>query len=73
MPVPEPGWTLAIRKLGGILTLRAPEGFRVRGQGESMTATKKSGAKNTRGRWLDVAWCVGLAACIMFVAYTLKA
>jgi hypothetical protein len=26
-----------------------------------------------RGRAVDVLWCVGLAACILFVAYTLKA
>jgi hypothetical protein len=26
-----------------------------------------------RGRAVDVLWCLGLAACILFVAYTLKA
>jgi hypothetical protein len=32
-----------------------------------------AGMVAVRGRAVDVLWCVGLAACILFVAYTLKA
>jgi hypothetical protein len=33
----------------------------------------RSHEEGNGGRSVDVLWCVGLAACIMFVAYTLKA
>ncbi len=32
-----------------------------------------TGMVAVRGRAVDVLWCVGLAACIWFIAYTLKA
>ena len=32
-----------------------------------------AGMVAVRGRFIDVLWCVGLAACIWFIAYTLKA
>ena len=34
---------------------------------------RTAGMVAVRGRAVDVLWCVGLAACIMFIAYTLKA
>jgi hypothetical protein len=34
---------------------------------------KTAGMVAVRGRAVDVLWCVGLAVCILFVAYTLKA
>jgi hypothetical protein len=34
---------------------------------------RTAGMVAVRGRAVDVFWCVGLAACIMFIAYTLKA
>jgi hypothetical protein len=34
---------------------------------------RTAGMVAVRGRAVDVLWCVGLAACILFIAYTLKA
>jgi hypothetical protein len=34
---------------------------------------RAAGMVAVRGRAVDVLWCVGLAVCILFVAYTLKA
>lgn len=34
---------------------------------------RTAGMVAVRGRFVDVLWCVGLAACILFIAYTLKA
>ena len=58
-------WREGSAWIGGALVLAAVL--------RAFLSPRTAGMVAVRGRWLDVAWCVGLAACIMFVAYTLKA
>ncbi|HEY4458591.1 MAG TPA: DUF3017 domain-containing protein [Pseudonocardiaceae bacterium] len=58
-------WREGSAWIGGALLLAAV--FRV------ILPPRGAGMIAVRGRAIDVLWCVGLAACILFIAYTLKA
>ena len=58
-------WREGSAWIGGALLLAAV--FRI------VLPPRGAGMIAVRGRAVDVLWCVGLAACILFVAYTLKA
>jgi hypothetical protein len=58
-------WREGSAWIGGALLLAAV--FRI------VLPPRAAGMIAVRGRAVDVLWCVGLAACILFVAYTLKA
>jgi hypothetical protein len=58
-------WREGSAWIGGALLLAAV--FRI------VLPPRGAGMIAVRGRAVDVLWCVGLAACILFIAYTLKA
>lgn len=58
-------WREGSAWIGGALLIAAALRIVLPPRGAGMIAV--------RGRAVDVLWCVGLAACILFIAYTLKA
>jgi hypothetical protein len=58
-------WREGSAWIGGALVLAAL--FR------AVLSPRTAGMVAVRGRAVDVLWCLGMAACILFVAYTLKA